>query len=264
METVFDQLKTLQEILSQKYAIEREINEIPKALVTKAELISRLKRAYGEKNAKLAEADEKLKKIRARLEEAQTKRESYEKQMDLIKTQREYEALDKEIKDSTEKEQQLRKELLKEEKDLEELRLSLKSDEELISQQEEDLKQEQEKIKDESAGKRELLKKLAEQEKDITPGLDEDIIFKFERIIKSKAGIGIVPVKGSVCTGCHMVLPSQFENEVHAGDKILFCPYCSRILYYEEADTPPLFFNNEDAGGLSDLVDFEDEYDEEE
>ncbi|HOV63953.1 MAG TPA: C4-type zinc ribbon domain-containing protein [Spirochaetia bacterium] len=264
METVFDQLKNLQEVLSQKYEIEREINEIPKTLVTKAELIARLKRAFTEKNSKLLEADERLKKIRGRLEEAQMKREGFEKQMDLIKTQREYEALDKEIKDSTEKEQQLRKELLKEEKDLEELRVSLSRDEELIAQQEEELTQEQEKIKAESAGKRELLEKLTEQEKEIIPGLDEDIIFKFERIIKSKSGIGIVPVKGSVCTGCHMVLPSQFENEVRAGDKILFCPYCSRILYYEEADTPPLFFNNEDAGGLSDLVDFEDEYDEEE
>jgi len=264
METVFDQLKNLQEVLSQKYEIEREINEIPKTLVTKAELIARLKRAFTEKNSKLLEADERLKKIRGRLEEAQMKREGFEKQMDLIKTQREYEALDKEIKDSTEKEQQLRKELLKEEKDLEELRVSLSRDEELIAQQEEELTQEQEKIKAESAGKRELLEKLTEQEKEIIPGLDEDIIFKFERIIKSKSGIGIVPVKGSVCTGCHMVLPSQFENEVRAGDKILFCPYCSRILYYEEADTPPRFFNNEDAGGLSDLVDFEDEYDEEE
>ena len=60
-----------------------------------------------------------------------------------------------------------------------------------------------------------------------------------------------------------MVLPAQFENDVHAGDKILFCPYCSRILYYEDADSPALFFNEDNAGGLSDIVDFEEEYDEE-
>ena len=32
-----------------------------------------------------------------------------------------------------------------------------------------------------------------------------------------------------------MILPAQFANEVHHGEKILFCPYCSRILFYEEA-----------------------------
>jgi predicted nucleic acid-binding Zn-ribbon protein len=104
---------------------------------------------------------------------------------------------------------------------------------------------------------------LKEEEK-ITPDLDGEILFKFERIIKSKAGIGIVPVRNSICTGCHMRLSAQFQNDVRRGEAILFCPYCSRILFYEESEEQAaMSFNDEDAGSLADLADIEEVFEDE-
>jgi RNase P subunit RPR2 len=79
-------------------------------------------------------------------------------------------------------------------------------------------------------------------------------------------GRGIVAIKGGVCMGCHMILPVQFANSVRIGEEIVFCPYCSRILYYEEAEQgEEEFFDSEDSGSLSDLDDIDDEeYEEEE
>jgi len=104
----------------------------------------------------------------------------------------------------------------------------------MIQKQEEDVKEEQSKIKLKIKEKNAELKKLQGDEKKITPGLDEDILFKFERIIRSKAGVGIVSLTKGVCTGCYMILPPQFVNTVHLGTKVEFCPYCSRILFYQE------------------------------
>ncbi len=260
MTEVFDKLRTLQDILSQKYEIEQEIHDIPKALTTKTELLNRLKKSYVEKNSKRERINDKIKSLRIKLSDAETQRENYEKQMDQITTQREYEALDKEIRDATEKEQQLRKDIIREEKDLEEINATLEREESMIGIQEDELSSEQEKIKNESAAKETVLKQLEEEEKDVIPGLDEDILFKFERIIRSKSGVGIVPVKSSVCTGCHMQLPAQFVNDVRNGESILFCPYCSRILFYAEADVAEdsYFFQDEDAGSLADLIDSEE------
>jgi predicted nucleic acid-binding Zn-ribbon protein len=259
VEEVFEKLKALQDVLSKKYEIEREIQEIPRALTTKTELVNRLKKSYIEKNERHEEIKKKIRMLRNKLTEAEEQREGYEKQMDLIKTQREYEALDKEIKDAIEKEQQLRKEILKEEKELEELGAAIERDESMINQQEEELEKEQQKIKDESEEKKKHLEQLKKEEEKITPGLDEEILFKFERIIKSKAGLGIVPIKNHVCTGCHMELPAQFVNDVRMGKEILFCPYCSRILFYqeeeeEEEEGAQPFFQEEDAGSLADIV----------
>jgi hypothetical protein len=124
----------------------------------------------------------------------------------------------------------------------------------MIQLQEEELKSEQERIEQENESKRKELEELEKQEQEIVPGLDEEIVFKFERIIKSKSGLGIVPVRNSVCTGCHMQLPAQFENDVRKGDDIRFCPYCSRILFYESEEEEQEAIGEEETGVLSDLV----------
>jgi uncharacterized protein len=254
MQEVFEKLRSLQDILSNKFEIEQEIEEVPKLLHTKTELLNRLKKSYLERNTQVENTEERIRHIRIRLEDAERQREAYEKQMDLITTQREYEALDKEINDATEKEQQLRKEMLKEEKALGELKESLGKDEKMIELQEQELKAEEEKIESENKEKKKELDKLEKKEKKITPGLDEEILFKFERIIRSKSGLGIVPVKNSVCSGCHMQLPAQFENDVRNGEKILFCPYCSRILFYEAVEDVDESEGVEETGSLADLI----------
>ena len=64
-----------------------------------------------------------------------------------------------------------------------------------------------------------------------------------------------------------MILPAQFANEVHEGEKILFCPYCSRILFYQEiaeGEEAEDFLSMDETGTLADFDDeFGDEYDEE-
>ena len=107
MEEIFDKLRSLQDILSQKFEVERQIDDLPKALATKTELLNRLKQSYIKKNKDIENMKEKLKTTENRVDEAETGREKSEQQMDLVKTQREYEALDKEIKDATEKEQDI-------------------------------------------------------------------------------------------------------------------------------------------------------------
>ncbi len=232
--TVYDKLRALQDVLSKKFEVEREIQEIPKSLATKTELLNRLKKSFMDKSATHQAAGARVQDIGQKLSEAEQEREKSEGQMDVIKTQREYEALDKEIKDATEKEQSLRKELQREQAAIEELKNVLDKEELLISKQEEDVKEEQSKIKVKIKEKNAELKKLQGEEKKITPGLEEDILFKFERIIKSKAGLGIVSLTKGVCTGCYMILPPQFVNTVRLGERVEFCPYCSRILFYQE------------------------------
>ena len=62
-----------------------------------------------------------------------------------------------------------------------------------------------------------------------------------------------------------MILPGQFANEVREGENILFCPYCSRILYYEAASEGEQITYYNDTGSLADSDDeLEDEFEDEE
>ncbi|GHV75965.1 hypothetical protein AGMMS49942_07860 [Spirochaetia bacterium] len=266
VEDVFEKLQSLQDILSEKIGLERDIGEIPKLLDTQEELLARLKKSFIEKNqdyekAKLSEGD-----FRNLLAQAESDREKAEKNMDSISTQREYEALDKEIRDAAEKEQQYRKELLREERVLSDLDEQIKQSESLIEQQEKDLEERRAGIEAEVSEKKAQVAALEGEEQSLIPGLDPEVLFKFERIIRNKGGQGIVAIKGGVCMGCHMILPAQFANLVRKQEEIVFCPYCSRILFYEESEQgDEEFFNNEDAGSLADLDDMDDdEYDEDE
>jgi predicted nucleic acid-binding Zn-ribbon protein len=266
MDDVFEKLRNLQEILSQKIVLEQNVQEIPKILITQEELLTRLKKSFIEKNQEYEKTKASEAEYRTLLEEAEHARERAEKNMDVINTQREYEALDKEIRDASEKEQQYRKDLQKEERLSADLDEQMKQNAALIEQQEKDLAERRAGIEAEITEKTAQIKALTEEEARIIPGLDQEVLFKFERIIRNKMGRGIVAIKSGVCTGCHMILPVQFANMVRIGEEIVFCPYCSRILFYEESgEGEQDFFDNEDAGSLADLDDMdEDELDEDE
>ena len=260
MTEVLEKLKALQDILAQKNIIEASIQDAPKLLSTQEELLARLKKGYIEKNEQYEKVRQHIAELKTQLFEAESMREKSEKAMDTITTQREYEALDKEIRDAGDREQTVRKDLQKEDRSFLDLDEDLKRVESLIKQQEDELNERKQKLSAEIEGMKSELAKLTSAEDEVSPGINPETKFKLERIIKSKQGVGIVAIHGNVCTGCHMILPAQFANEVRIGDKIVYCPYCSRILYYlENIDNENEYFNDEDAGSLSDLDDFVDE-----
>ena len=54
-----------------------------------------------------------------------------------------------------------------------------------------------------------------------------------------------------------MILPAQFANEVREENEILFCPYCSRILRWQESKDgeEETYYTIDTAGSLADLDD---------
>ena len=260
---IFEKLKHLQDVLYKKFKVENEIADIPKALSTKKQMVNRLKKGYIDKNRYIERKVLRLKTMNERLSEIEAKRIAFEEQMDVIETQREYEILDKQIKEANEQEQKIRKDIKKEDFELNELKENLSKNEELIKQQEADLEIEKSKIDNQMIEKNKDLAILNVEQDKITPGMENEILFKFNRIIRNKEGQGIVPINDKICTGCHMQLPAQFSNDIRQGTEIKFCPYCSRILFYEEIEEiqEDFAFSEADSGSLADLVDlseFED------
>jgi len=258
---VFDKLRELQDILARKNQLDTEILEAPQLLVKQEELLARYKTNYIKKNTDDEAIRQMIGALKTELFEMEQRREKAEKAMDGITTQREYDALDREIQEATKRETELRKEILKNEATHKRLDEEIKNEEAMIRQQEKELDERKAVIEAEITQKKEELAALAEGEKHLTPDLDSDTLFKFDRIIKNKQGVGIVPVQGSVCMGCHMILSAQFAIEVREGKKIMYCPYCSRILYYQESDddsAEDMIFDDMDMGSLADLDDSND------
>ena len=271
---VFENLKSLQEILVQKYELEGKKSDAPKQLSNQEDLLAKTQKEFIEQKSNYDATQEKVTQLKAQLEEAVKSREEGEKGVANSTTHREYEALEKQITEAKLLEEQVRKDLQHEEKDLAELNERLKNSEELIKFQESELNSSRDSLNKELTSYDNKLAKLKVEEDKVTKNINmiyageenaelkaQEILFKFQRIIQRNSE-GIVSVRNGVCSGCHMILPANFANEVREGDDINFCPYCSRILYYEEVseDQAEDYFDIGAAGSLAGLDDeFEDE-----
>jgi len=263
-ENDLNMLRELQDILSDKIKLEHEIRDIPKQMGALEEAYNRTRKVFIEKNQELEKVKISEDSVRAMLREAEAAREQAERKISLINTQREYEALDKERIAAEEKEQQYRKEAQQKERSRLELDEQIKQYAALIEHQEIELAEKKVGIEAEITEKNKLFDALLKNEENITDNLDSEVVFKFERIIRNKSGLGIVAIKGNVCMGCHMILPAQFSNNVRLYEEFVFCPYCSRILFFEESpEGEEIFFDNDDAGALYDLEEEEEEMEEE-
>ena len=56
---------------------------------------------------------------------------------------------------------------------------------------------------------------------------------KYDILRNRRNGLAIVNVLDGVCQGCFMNLPPQQYNMLLRGDKLLDCPSCQRMIYYQ-------------------------------
>jgi len=189
----------------------------------------------------LKSLEEELKKLQLQRKEREVELESkeqvikkYQAQLYQVKTNQEYTALEKEIGSVKADGSLLEEEIIK-------LLDSMDDKEKNISKEKETIEEEKKKVNEEK-NKIDVLGKAAKAEYDslsnkrseFAKNLDKVILSKYERILRSKNGLAVVPVSGGACGGCNMNLPPQVINEAKLRVDLRFCENCTRILYVEE------------------------------
>ena len=72
---------------------------------------------------------------------------------------------------------------------------------------------------------------LGNERKQLATTIDEDVLYRYERLFSSKGDAAVVAVEHGVCTGCHMKVTTATAAEARAGKEIVSCENCGRILY---------------------------------
>ena len=251
-------LLTLQDVLRDKFALESEIEALPLNLSTQKEELAEANRKYLELNEKYNKAKEEAAKYAVDYDEAFQERTNAEKMMDSITTQREYEALSKQIEEAKVRENGLLRARNNSNSLVEDLRAQLEAQGQVCDSNKADVDAKNAEIDSLIAEKKERIAELDSRCLEIKDmGISDEIYVKFSHIVKNKKGTGIVAIHGQVCQGCHMVLPVQFVNDVRLGNTTEYCPYCSRILYWEPSED-----DNKDYSSLSSYASDEDGSDE--
>jgi predicted nucleic acid-binding Zn-ribbon protein len=68
-----------------------------------------------------------------------------------------------------------------------------------------------------------------EARKDTASKIRADILRKYNTIRERKVP-AVAQVIGGICRGCHIALPPQLFQQLHAGKQLFQCPNCQRIL----------------------------------
>jgi predicted nucleic acid-binding Zn-ribbon protein len=232
MKKTFEKLKSLQNILLQEFEAESELEEIPRELNEIKRQFSKVERHIKEMEAAGESNDKKIKELEKQKGELQRNKEKYEGQIPLIKTQREYEAITSEIAQIDEKLSIIEDEEMNASQEIESLKKEDEEQKGLHENLKKEIAEKEKEVKQLLTKKQKELDKYLKEKDKTSTGLDEEILYKFEKIVKKKDGIGIVSIRNGVCMGCNMVLPPQFVNDVRREEEIIFCPNCSRILFY--------------------------------
>ncbi|MDD4082678.1 MAG: C4-type zinc ribbon domain-containing protein [Sphaerochaetaceae bacterium] len=263
MKDTFVKLQKLQKIIAKMYEIEDKIKEVPNILEVKQSLLAKTNKTYLELIAKENDLKGQVNELKKTKMEAEIRRENLEKSVETIVLSREYETLAKDIEYAKNEEQRTRNLLIEKQKRLDEIQDRISIQEEIFKSQTQEVEEETSKKDENIRLLQEELDVVNKQKESFSKDIPEHLLFKFKRIIRNKENVGIVPIHGNVCEGCHMALPVQFVNDVRKEDEILFCPYCSRVLYYEDVNveeaTPMEEMTEENEPSLSEFVD-DDEF----
>jgi hypothetical protein len=79
----------------------------------------------------------------------------------------------------------------------------------------------------------ERLEVLAQREK-LAANVPDSLIPLYVRLMKTKDGRAVVPMRDGKCEGCHMKLIASTVMKAQSGREIAQCEDCGRILYVED------------------------------
>lgn len=233
MSGLLDELYRLQERLRfvqarqrQRDTVPAELTEVDGAFREKLDAVANLKQ-------RLIEAEIEHRRASAELADLQEKQKKYQTQLRNVQSSREYSAVLNEM-DGVEKQiRSTEDKVLGLEEELETSRADLQKREEALPRETEE---HEEKMKDWRSVQRGIDEELEAARRDITD-LESHIRprerSEFQRLLEKKGGLAVVRVVSASCSACHVKVRPAAMQSLKAGNEIIYCDSCRRILYYD-------------------------------
>ena len=98
-----------------------------------------------------------------------------------------------------------------------------------------EIEQEKAEARERTAEDEKLLAEWNAKRDQLRGGLPADLLRHYERVSKFR-GSGIAEARDHKCMGCQVMLRPQTYNEVRAGNELVFCDSCQRVLYFNPAN----------------------------
>jgi len=224
----------LQKIDAQIYNFKIELKDKPAVL-------EQLKSEFEAHQKVLTELEEKSKSIQVDRKEKELELKTQEDkiaksnaQLSQIKTNKEYTAKLTEIEHVKADQSVYEEKILLSYEASDKINAEIEKEKQKITEEEKNYLAKKKEIEDDIKLIEDRIKVLESQHAQATPGIDPEYLGRYERILKHKSGLAIVPIEENVCGGCFMNVTSQQLNLIKMNTDIVECEACTRILYLED------------------------------
>ena len=153
-----------------------------------------------------------------------------------VKTNKEYQTLLKGIDEIKRRNSHIEDEMLALIDQIEAAEQTLQQKNEAYERLKARIRTEKKSLESESEQSRRQLTELDRERDRVAGEVPKDLMRKYETARKRDSGPAVVPVRGTVCEGCNMNIPPQMSNELRRFEDLKFCPFCNRIIYWENLE----------------------------
>jgi predicted nucleic acid-binding Zn-ribbon protein len=214
--------------------LNEEIAALPRRVAAIEQQLAGTKAILEQAKGAVKADDAARRKYETSIQDLQQKISKYRDQMLDVKTNDQYRALQHEIDFSNQEIRNIEDKIL-------ELMLNADAREKQVKGAEADLKSETAEIEKE---KEEARRRTAEDEKELAEwkakrdqyraAVPADLLQHYDRVSKFRK-TGLSEVRDQKCMGCQVMLRPQTYNEVRAGERVVICDSCQRVLYFDPA-----------------------------
>lgn len=151
-----------------------------------------------------------------------------------VKTNKEYQAMLKEIDVIEKKNSEIEDEIILKLEEMDSARSGLNVKEKELETFRSNYENEKKELEREVGLIDSEISQLVHEQEGLRERIHAEILKKYDKIKNHSNGRAVVPVWKGVCEACHMNIPPQMYNELQRSDDIMQCPFCSRIIYWDD------------------------------
>jgi hypothetical protein len=233
---------TLQDLDQKILELEKEVAALPRQIAGIEKLLDTHTRRLEADRAALTANQRDRKKLEGEIQVQEQKVSKLKDQMLLAKTNEQYRAFQHEIAYCEEQIRKFEDKILELMGESEPLERNVRSAEAALKQERAVVEAEKKRAEERTAEDQRNLSLHRARRKEVAAQAGPQVVGTYERIRKrQRNGVAVAEAVDGRCAACQMALRPQFYQELKAGESIMQCETCGRILYYH----PPEAFDHE-------------------
>jgi predicted nucleic acid-binding Zn-ribbon protein len=226
-------LINLQAIDTRIVGLEADAARLPREIAAIHAAVEAAKKDAEQAKARLDAAKKDQRAKEKDLEVVQGKRAKNEARLYEVKTNKEYSAVLIEIEEIKQEKARMEEEVLVLMEAQERLTSDIREAEARFKQRESEGRSQEATLTEQLRGIEADLAGVRTERKELASKLPRNILADYDRILRARAGLALVPVtKPNFCGACRMTITPQRLQELRAQSSLIPCESCGRYLYW--------------------------------